>query len=155
VAKKVYETMFIFGANAYARNPGSASNGIKEIVESVEGELLASRVWNEQKLAYPINGQRKGVYWLSYIRMDGENLAKFNRACKLNDMIIRHLVIHVDPRLVDTLVAAASPQADAESKKGGNAAESPEENETETKAAANAGGEDQKETPKPTASESI
>lgn len=108
MAKKVYESMFIFSANAYARNPGNASNGIKDIVDSVGGELLASRMWNEQKLAYPINGQRKGVYWLSYIRMDGEALPQFNRACKLNDMIMRHLVVSVDPRLEETLVAAAN-----------------------------------------------
>ena len=108
MAEKVYESMFIFNANAYARNPGGASNGIKEMVDSVGGELLASRMWNEQKLAYPINGQRKGVYWLSYVKLDGEALLKFNRACQLNDMIIRHLVISIDPRLVDTLVAAAS-----------------------------------------------
>lgn len=108
MAEKVYECMFIFNANAYARNPGAASNGIKEIVDSVGGELLASRMWNEQKLAYPINGQRKGVYWLSYVKLDGDALPKFNRACQLNDIMIRHLVISIDPRLVDTLVAAAN-----------------------------------------------
>jgi len=37
-------------------------------VKSVGGELLASRLWNEQKLAYPINGHRKGAYWLTYFR---------------------------------------------------------------------------------------
>ena len=117
MAKKVYESMFSFSANAYARNPGNASNGIKEIVESVGGELLASRMWNEQKLAYPINGQRKGVYWLSYISMEGEVLPKFNRACKLNDMIMRHMVISVDPRLADTLVAAANETGTATTEK--------------------------------------
>lgn len=108
MAEKVYESMFIFNANAYARNPGNAGNSIREIVDSVGGELLASRMWNEQKLAYPINGQRKGVYWLSYVRLDGDVLPKFNRACKLNDIILRHLVIAIDYRLVDTLVAAAN-----------------------------------------------
>ena len=100
--------MFIFNANAYARNPGNVGNIVKDIVDSVGGELLASRMWNEQKLAYPINGQRKGVYWLSYVRLDGDSLPKFNRACKLNETILRHLVITIDPRLVDTLVAAAN-----------------------------------------------
>lgn len=108
MADKVYESMFIFNANAYARNPAGAGNAIKEIVESNGGELLASRMWNEQKLAYPINGQRKGVYWLSYMKLDGNALPKFNRACKLNDIIIRHLVVSIDPRLVDPLVAAAN-----------------------------------------------
>ncbi len=100
--------MFIFNANAYARNPGNVGNSVKDIVDLVGGELLASRMWNEQKLAYPINGQRKGVYWLSYVRLDGDVLPKFNRACKLNETILRHLVITIDPRLVDTLVAAAN-----------------------------------------------
>lgn len=108
MAEKVYESMFIFNANAYARNPANVGNSVKDIVESVGGELLASRMWNEQKLAYPINGQRKGVYWLSYVRLDGDMLPKFNRACKLNETILRHLVITIDPRLVDTLVAAAN-----------------------------------------------
>ncbi len=124
MAAKVYESMFIFNANAYARNPGGASNGIKEIVESVGGELLASRMWNEQKLAYPINGQRKGVYWLSYVKLDSDALPKFNRACQLNDIIIRHLVTSIDPRLVEPLVAAANDSR--------GSADAPAENETKS-----------------------
>ncbi len=108
MAEKVYECMFILNANAYARNPGNASGGIQEIVGGVGGELLASRMYIEQKLAYPIKGHRKGVYWLSYVRLNGDVLPKFNRACQLNDMMLRHLIISIDPRLVDTLVAAAS-----------------------------------------------
>lgn len=108
MSEKVYESMFIFNANAYARNPANAGKSISDIVESVGGELLASRLWNEQKLAYPINGQRKGVYWLSYVKLNTDSLKAFNRACQLNDIILRHLVISIDPRLVDTLVAAAN-----------------------------------------------
>jgi small subunit ribosomal protein S6 len=69
--------------------------------------MLASRLWNEQKLAYPIKGRRKGTYWLSYFRMDGGRLVDFNRACQLNDDVLRNLTLKVDPRLVDTLVAHA------------------------------------------------
>ena len=39
--------------------------------------------------------------------MDGKVITKFNRACQLNDMMLRHMVISIDPRLVDTLVAVA------------------------------------------------
>ena len=76
-------------------------------MKSVGGELLASRLWNEQKLAYPINGHRKGTYWLSYVRVESTNLVKFNRACQLNDNILRHLAVKLDPRLVDPMVAVA------------------------------------------------
>ena len=107
MADNVYECMFIFNANAYARNPTGASNSVEEMVKSVGGDLLASRLWNEQKLAYPINGHRKGAYWLTYFRLESTKMAKFNRSCQLNDMVLRHLAIKLDPRLVEPMVAIA------------------------------------------------
>jgi small subunit ribosomal protein S6 len=103
--------MFIFNANAYAKNPGAAAKAVQDVSETVNGELMASRLWNEQKLAYPINGQRKGVYWLAYVKMESTEVTKFNRACKLTDIMLRHLVVGIDPRLVATMVAVAKGEA--------------------------------------------
>ena len=136
--------MFIFNANAYARNPAGAANNIEEMVKALDGEILASRLFDERKLAYPINGHRKGVYWLTYANMESTSIVKFNRACKLNDIILRHMVVKIDPRLVDAMVsvaqgkvpeaAPAAPAAEvAEEKKGGDlpATEKPAENKAE------------------------
>ncbi len=114
MAENVYECMFIFNANAYARNPAAAANAVDELVKSSSGEMLASRLWNEQKLAYPIKGHRKGAYWLAYFRCDSTKMVKFNRACQLNDTILRHLAIKLDPRLVDPMVAVATGTATPE-----------------------------------------
>ncbi|MEM7454695.1 MAG: 30S ribosomal protein S6 [Planctomycetota bacterium] len=105
--ESVYECMFIFNANAYARNPAGAAKGIEDLVKNVDGEILASRLFDERKLAYPINGHRKGVYWLTYAKLDHSSLPKFNRAAKLSDIVLRHMVVKLDPRLVDTMVAVA------------------------------------------------
>ena len=113
MAENVYECMFIFNANAYARNPAGAATAVEELVTSNGGEILASRLWNEQKLAYPIKGHRKGAYWLSYFRIDSSQLVKFNRSCQLNDSILRHLAIKLDPRLVEPMVAVAKGEAPA------------------------------------------
>ena len=113
MAENVYECMFIFNANAYARNPTGAANAVEEVVKSNGGEMLASRLWNEQKLAYPIKGHRKGAYWLTYFRLETSKMVKFNRACQLNDMILRHLAIKLDPRLVDPMVAIAKGEVPA------------------------------------------
>lgn len=99
--------MYILDANAYARNPAGASENIQKMVDKIDGEMLASRLWNEQKLAYPIKGRYKGAYWLSYFRCDSSRLVEFNRACQLNDIVLRHLAVKVEPRLVDALVGAA------------------------------------------------
>jgi small subunit ribosomal protein S6 len=113
LAQNVYECMFILDSNRYARDPGGVSGTIPQMVEKLDGEILANRLWNEQKLAYPINGQRKGTYWLTYFRMDSQKLVAFNRACQLNEHILRHLTLKVEPRLVEALVAHASGQRQA------------------------------------------
>ncbi|MDA1049046.1 MAG: 30S ribosomal protein S6 [Planctomycetota bacterium] len=107
MAQNVYECLFILDSNRYARDPNGVSDALPEMVEKLAGEVLANRLWNEQRLAYPINGQRKGTYWLTYFRLESSRLSEFNRACQLNDNILRNLTLKVDPRLVDTLVAHA------------------------------------------------
>jgi small subunit ribosomal protein S6 len=107
LAQHVYECMFIFDSNAYARDPSKISGTVPRMIEQCGGELLVSRLWNEQKLAYPIDGHRKGTYWLAYFRMESTKVDEFNRACRLNEAILRNLTLKVDPRLVDTLVAHA------------------------------------------------
>jgi len=126
VAENVYECMFIFNANAYARNPAGIAKAAEDLVESIGGEMLASRLWNEQKLAYPIKGNRKGAYWLSYFRADSAEMSKFNRGCQLNDSILRHLSIRLDPRLVEPMVAVALGKAPAAVQEEENSAETAE-----------------------------
>ncbi|HRX81218.1 MAG TPA: 30S ribosomal protein S6 [Pirellulaceae bacterium] len=104
MAQNVYECLFILDSNRYARDPGGVSGAIPEMIEGLKGEVLANRLWNEQRLAYPINGHRKGTYWLTYFRLESTRLSEFNRACQLNDNVLRNLTLKVDERLVDTLV---------------------------------------------------
>ncbi len=99
--------MLIYDSNSYARDPAGVGSKITKMVSNCGGEMLVSRLWNEQKLAFPIKGHRKGTYWLSYFRLESTKLTEFNRACRLEDDIVRSLTLRVDPRLVDTLVAHA------------------------------------------------
>jgi len=107
LASNVYECLFILDSNRYARDPNTVAATIPVMVQDLGGEVLANRLWTEQRLAYPIKGNRKGTYWLTYFRLDAEKVSQFNRACQLNDYILRNLVVQVDPRLVDVLVSHA------------------------------------------------
>lgn len=104
----VYEVLFILDSNKYARDPNGTAATIPAMVEKLGGEILANRLWNEQKLAYPINGHRKGTYWLTYFRLDSQKLVEFDRQCRLNESILRNLTLVVEPRLVDALVEHAT-----------------------------------------------
>lgn len=107
MAENVYECLFILDSNRYARDASGVAATIPEMVEKLGGEVLANRLWIEQKLAYPIEGHRKGVYWLTYFRLNSLRLGEFNRSCQLNEAVVRHLVLKLDPRLVEILVSHA------------------------------------------------
>lgn len=104
---KTYETLLILDSNHYARDPGGVSKQLEELVAGAGGEVLVSRMWMEQKLAYPIDKHTKGTYYLIYFSMDGPNLPKLARALTLNESVIRELTIRLDPRLVEPILANA------------------------------------------------
>ena len=114
MAESVYECMFILDSNKYARDPGGVAESVNAMIENVDGKIHASRLWAEQKLAYPINNHRKGTYWLTYFSFPGSRAEEFNRACQLNENVLRHLNLVVDPRLADTLIAHATGTAVAD-----------------------------------------
>ncbi len=108
MAQHVYEGLFIFDSNRYARDPGGVSGQIAEFIRKCGGETIVSRLWEERRLAYPINGQRKGTYWLSYFKLDSRQLAAIERDCQLSESVLRCLLLKVDPRIVDALVSHAT-----------------------------------------------
>jgi len=103
----VYEGMFILDPSKYARDPAATSQQISDMVMQNGGTVLASRLWDERKLAYPINGHKKGIYWLIYFKMPGGGIAPLERQCEINDDIIRKLILKVEPRIADALVQHA------------------------------------------------
>ena len=107
MARNVYECLFILDSNRYARDPGGVSGTIPQMIEALDGKILANRLWNEQRLAYPIDGHLKGTYWLTYFEIESTRLTEFDRACHLNEAIVRQMVLKIDPRLVEPMVAHA------------------------------------------------
>lgn len=105
--QNVYEGLYILDPNKYTRDPAGVSNQINEMIKTLGGEVLASRLWEERRLAYPVNGHRRGTYWLTYFRLETNQVTPLNRQCQLNENIIRSLHLRVDPRIVDTLVSHA------------------------------------------------
>jgi len=111
---QVYEGMLLLDSNRYARDPSGVSGRIGKLIEQAGGEMIVSRLWSEQRLAYPIKGQRKGTYWLTYFRLEGPSLDGLKRQCAIDDAILRNLILAVDPRMVDVLIQHASGEEKAE-----------------------------------------
>jgi small subunit ribosomal protein S6 len=103
----VYEGMFILDPTKYSRDPAATSQVVTDMIGQFGGTVLASRLWDERKLAYPIKGHKRGAYWLTYFRMDTPNVAALERQCDITDDVLRKLILKVDHRIADALVQHA------------------------------------------------
>ena len=57
------------------------------------GEIVAVEQWGKRHLAYPIQKQDNGYYVVVQFRTDPERLSEFERAIKLDEQVLRHLVV--------------------------------------------------------------
>ena len=102
-----YEGLFLLDSNRYARDPAIADE-IVEAIEKAGGEIKVSRLWDERRLAYPINKMRKGTYWLVYFSIDTQKMVELNRTFQLNENVVRLLFVKLHPRLAEAIVGHAS-----------------------------------------------
>jgi len=103
----VYECMFLLDTSKVAGDVTAADRTIRTILERNNAEVLVARPWDERRLAYPIGNQKKGLYYLTYFSADGKSLPGIDRDCKLNEMIMRQLVLRIDPKMVNTMLEVA------------------------------------------------
>jgi small subunit ribosomal protein S6 len=103
----VYECMFLLDTNKVGGDMAGAEAQLLSMVQKHQAEPLAYRPWDERRLAYPINKHKKGLYYLMYVRTEGKNLVEIEKDIALNEMILRSLILKIDPKLVETMLALA------------------------------------------------
>ena len=121
VSEKLYEGMFLLDSNKFVANPDEVTRHLLDILETAEATVVAHRPWQDGRLAYEIEGKRKGLHYLVYFRMPGRGIPVITRRCKLSENVLRHLVIRQPQILFDAMVKAIDPhdeEATAEQSKG-------------------------------------
>ncbi len=103
----VYECMVLFDSNKYAADHDGVVKQVHTILQKHGAEVLASRPWDERRLAYPIRKHKKGTYFLIYFRSEGKTIREAEGDFQLNETILRHLILKIDAKLVDTMLALA------------------------------------------------
>lgn len=85
---------------------------IGETVTANEGDMGEVDPWGRRKLAYEIKDRREGFYASLYFRGNQKTLSELDRALKLNESVLRHLVLrHEGGPRPDPLAAMGAPAA--------------------------------------------
>ena len=106
MAEYMYEGMFLVDSNKYAADPDGTQQAVLGMLTRVGATIVASRPWQEGKLCYPIDGHRKGLYYLACFKMEGGNMLELSRLSKLNNVVLRQLVLRHPKVIFDAMVDA-------------------------------------------------
>jgi len=100
-----YEMTFIVRSDRDEDQIRGVVNTITGRIESDGGEILATIPWNppRRRMAYPIRDFRDGFYVTTVFNLDGQALRPIESALKLNDNILRYLLVQA----TDTMVKQA------------------------------------------------
>jgi small subunit ribosomal protein S6 len=107
VAASTYEAMFLLDSSKVAVSWDNAVQHVHDILTKHNAEIVASRQWDERRLAYPVKGHKKGTYLLTFFLAPGDNVDDITSDCRLSDLILRELILRVHPKLVDQRVNQA------------------------------------------------
>jgi small subunit ribosomal protein S6 len=108
VAAVTYEGMFLVDSNKYASNPQGTTGEVLGMLEKIGAQVLATRPWQDGKLAYAIDGQRKGMHFLTYFTVESRKVHELDRMVKLNESVLRHLIIKLPEKLIAPMVDMAN-----------------------------------------------
>ncbi len=100
-----YEAMFLISQGEAADLAGAVDH-IVEIITRHSGELIAMKKWDERRLAYEIDKQRRGVYLLTYFYADGNEITAMERDLNLSERVMRHMFLRADHLTEDQMRAA-------------------------------------------------
>jgi len=100
-----YEGMFLVSQAAATDFKGVVDH-IRSILEKQGGTILAMRKWDERRLAYEIDKQKRGLYILTYFSAPNLALGQIERNCNLSEQIMRVLLLRCDHLTVEEMVAA-------------------------------------------------
>ena len=87
-----YEIMFIVKPDLEEAEIKKTVDNMKKVLTDNGAKVLEEKSMGQKDLAYELNKYKTGFYYLFIV----ENAKEFSRVARINENIIRHIVIRVD-----------------------------------------------------------
>ncbi|WP_243355155.1 30S ribosomal protein S6 [Bacillus litorisediminis] len=88
-----YEIMYIIRPNIEDEGKKALVERFNTILTDNGAEVLEAKEWGKRRLAYEINDFRDGYYQLLKVNAGTEAVNEFDRLARINDDILRHIVV--------------------------------------------------------------
>jgi small subunit ribosomal protein S6 len=91
-----YEIALIIRPEVEEEGQASLIERLGELLTSEGGEVSDVETWGRRRLAYPIRKIQEGYYYFIQGQFSASVLPELERTIKLNEDILRHMVIRTD-----------------------------------------------------------
>ena len=109
-----YELVYVVSPTATEQEVTDVHTQIEATLPRFGAVLARSENWGRRKLAYEIAGHKEATYVLEVIDGGGEVMKEIDRRLKVNELVLRHLIVRVDEELQAAERLKARRQAEAQ-----------------------------------------
>lgn len=88
-----YEIMFIVRADIDEKTVKDTEKAFEKVLVNMKSKIVDTKDMGQRKLAYPIKDQVRGFYFVLNVEATSEAVKEFDRKAKIDNNILRHLVI--------------------------------------------------------------
>ncbi len=88
-----YELMVVLDPNLDEAAMEAMTNRVSTLVTQRGGAVENLDAWGRRRLAYPIGRNRDGTYLLFRVQLQPESTSEIERALRLNESVMRHLLV--------------------------------------------------------------
>ncbi|MDH3456148.1 MAG: 30S ribosomal protein S6 [Gemmatimonadota bacterium] len=108
-----YELVYIFDSTLEEAQINERLERFHEFLKSPEAPnpVSAANHWGKRTLAYPVDGREVGYYVVVQFETQPERLVELERALKLDDAVLRYLVV-LNEGLPAAAIAEDAPSTD-------------------------------------------
>ena len=91
-----YEVMFIVKTTLDENTVKATAESLQSVITEMNGKVEQTKELGQRTLAYPINKEVNGFYYVLTVEASNEAIAELDRKARLNENIIRHQIIKLD-----------------------------------------------------------
>lgn len=91
-----YEMMFIVKTTLEEAVVKKTVKNLETIISDMKGKLLDTKEMGQRELAYPIKKEISGFYYVFTFNADTDLVNELDRKSRIDENIIRHLIIKLD-----------------------------------------------------------
>ena len=91
-----YEVMFIVKPDLEESLIKKEAETLKKVLTDKKSKIVEEKAMGQKELAYEIDKYNNGYYFLYFIESNNEAINEFDRIARINENILRHLIIRID-----------------------------------------------------------